>query len=122
MQPSDLSFCFICQERDENHPKSGVINFMNTFILALHYILVYIFCDCVLSRLVMTVSVRQIIDCSPPGSSVYEILQIRILEWLPCPPPGDLSNPRIEPPSLKSSALSGTFFTTSTTWEIPYIF
>ena len=27
------------------------------------------------------------IDCSPPGSSVHGILQARILEWLPCPPP-----------------------------------
>ena len=30
------------------------------------------------------------------------ILQARILEWLPCPPPGDLSNPGIKP---RSSAL-----------------
>ena len=36
-------------------------------------------------------------DCSPPGSSV--ILQARILEWLPCPPPGGLPNPGIEPGS-----------------------
>ena len=27
-------------------------------------------------------------DCSPPGSSVHGILQARMLEWLPCPPPG----------------------------------
>ena len=30
---------------------------------------------------------------------------------LPCPPPGDLPNPGIEPASLKSSALAGRFFT-----------
>ena len=36
---------------------------------------------------------------------------------LPCPPPGDLPNPRVEPMSLKSPALAGRFFTTSTTWE-----
>ena len=29
-------------------------------------------------------------DCSPPGSSVHGILQVRILHGLPCPPPGDL--------------------------------
>ena len=29
-------------------------------------------------------------DCSPPGSSVHGISQARIVEWLPCPPPGDL--------------------------------
>ena len=36
---------------------------------------------------------------------------------LPCPPPGDLPIPGIEPSSLMSPALAGGFFTTSTTWE-----
>ena len=36
---------------------------------------------------------------------------------LPCPPPGDLPNPGIEPVSLASPALAGGFFTTSATWE-----
>ena len=35
---------------------------------------------------------------------------------LPCPPPGDLLHPEIEPTSL-TSALAGGFFTTSATWE-----
>ena len=36
---------------------------------------------------------------------------------LPCPPSGDLPDPGIEPSSLMSPALTGGFFTTSTTWE-----
>jgi len=36
---------------------------------------------------------------------------------LPCPPPGDLPNPGIEPRYLMSPALAGGFFTTSITWE-----
>ena len=36
---------------------------------------------------------------------------------LPCPPPGDLPNPGVEPVSFTSSPLAGKFFTTSTTWE-----
>ena len=36
---------------------------------------------------------------------------------LPCLPPGGLPNPGIEPVYLKSPALAGRFFTTSTTWE-----
>ena len=36
---------------------------------------------------------------------------------LPCPPSGDLCNPRIEPTSLMSLALAGRFPTTSATWE-----
>jgi len=38
---------------------------------------------------------------------------------LPCPPPGDLPDPGIEPASLMSGALAGGFFTTSTIWEAP---
>ena len=57
--------------------------------------------------------------CSPPGSSVHGILQARILEWLPCPPPGDFPNLGIEPVSLTSPMLAGRFFTTSATWEAP---
>ena len=41
--------------------------------------------------------------------------------WLPCPPSGDLPDPGIKPLSLKSLALSGGFFTTSTTWETPWV-
>ena len=36
---------------------------------------------------------------------------------LPCPPPGDLPDPGTEPTTLKSPALAGKLFTTSTTWE-----
>ena len=56
-------------------------------------------------------------DCSPPDSSVHGILQARILEWLPCPPPGDLPDLGIKPGSLLSPALAGRSFTTSATWE-----
>ena len=38
---------------------------------------------------------------------------------LPCPPPGDLPEPGIEPASLKSPALADRFFTSSATWEAP---
>ena len=34
---------------------------------------------------------------------------------LPCPPPGDLLDPGVTPASLKSPALAGRFFITSTT-------
>ena len=32
------------------------------------------------------------VDCSPAGSPLHGILQARILEWVPCPSPGDLPN------------------------------
>ena len=36
---------------------------------------------------------------------------------LPCPPPGDLPDPEIEPVSLTFPAVAGGFFVTSATWE-----
>ena len=36
---------------------------------------------------------------------------------LPCPSPGNLPNPGIEPMSLMSPALAGRFFTPTATWE-----
>ena len=49
------------------------------------------------------------------GSSVHGIL--KAWSGLPCPPPGYLPNPGIEPTSLRYPALAGGFFTTSTTYK-----
>ena len=56
-------------------------------------------------------------DCSPPGSSVHGILQEEYWSGLPFPPPGDLSNPGMEPLSLLSPALTGRLFTPGTSWD-----
>ena len=58
---------------------------------------------------------------SSPGSSVHRILQARMLEWVAMPSIGGSFNPGIKPASLMSPALAGGFFTTSATWEAPYI-
>ena len=49
-------------------------------------------------------------DCGPPGFSRQDY-------WsgLPCPPPGDLPDPEIEPTSLTRPALADGFFTTGAT-------
>ena len=52
-------------------------------------------------------------DCKLPGSSVHEVLQARILEWVA----RDLPDPRIELLFLVSPELTGGFVSTSTTWE-----
>ena len=57
-------------------------------------------------------------DCSQPPLSMGFSRQ-EYWSGLPCPPPGDLPNPGIEPVSLMSPALAGGFFTTSATWEAP---
>ena len=61
--------------------------------------------------------------CGPMGlpvSSVRGILQARILEWVACPPPGDLPNAGIKPVPFMFPALAGGFFITSATWEAQY--
>ena len=42
-----------------------------------------------------------------PGSSVHGILQAGVLEWVVCPPPGDLPNSGIQPrsPALQVDSL-----------------
>ena len=50
-------------------------------------------------------------DCSPPGCSVHEILQARILEWVAFPSPRDLPVPGINPSSLATPPLADGFFT-----------
>ena len=50
-------------------------------------------------------TLRDPMDCSPPGSSVHGILQARILEWVAMPFSRDLPNPGIEPVSLVCPAL-----------------
>ena len=42
------------------------------------------------------------LDCSPPGSSVHEVPQARILEQVLLPAPVDLPHPGIEPTSRVS--------------------
>ena len=47
-------------------------------------------------------------DCSPPGSSVYGILQARILEWVAVPFSRGSSQPRNH---TRVSCIAGRFFT-----------
>ena len=47
------------------------------------------------------------------------ILQARILEWVAMPSSRGSSQPRDQPKSLVSCALTGRFLTTSTTWGSP---
>ena len=46
-------------------------------------------------------------DCSPPGSSVHEILQAEHWSGSPCPPPRGLPEPGIKPrsPALQADSL-----------------
>ena len=52
-------------------------------------------------------------DCSPPGSSVYGILQARILGWVAISFFRGLLDPGREPGLLLSPALADGFFTTA---------
>ena len=70
-----------------------------------------------LSRALLFVTLWTVAHQAPPsmGFSRQEYW-CRLL----CPSPGDLPNPGIKPMSLKSPALAGRFFTTSSTGEALY--
>ena len=53
-------------------------------------------------------SESEVVDCSPPGSSIHEILQARILEWVAISFSRGLPDPGIEPrpPTLQADALT----------------
>ena len=79
-------------------------------------------CVCVCVSVCVSVCCTQLcptlcypMGCSLPGSSLYGIFQARILNRLPFPTPGDLLHPGIEPTSLTSPALAGSFFITKET-------
>ena len=55
-------------------------------------------------------------DCSPLGSSVIEFARQECWSGLPCPPRGDLADPRMTCISYILH-LGGRFFTTSATWK-----
>ena len=56
------------------------------------------------------------VDCSPPGSSVHEILQARILEWVAISYSRGSSQPR-DRTHFSCISCIGRFFTTRATWE-----
>ena len=68
-------------------------------------------CVCVLvAHLYLTLC--DLMDYSPPESSVCGIPQVRILEWVAMSSSRGLPHPGIESMSLTSPALVGRFFTT----------
>ena len=78
----------------------------------------HLFLRCIpLACVLSCVQLCNTMDCNPPGFSVHEVFQAKVL-WneLPFPshpPPQevDLPDPGIEPMSLASPVLAGGFFT-----------
>ena len=66
---------------------------------------------CACSRSVTSVvSNCDVMNCSPPGSSVGGTFQARVVGWAAFPPPGDLPDQGLEPTSPAAPALAGRFF------------
>ena len=82
---------------------------------------VFLCCVCELSRFshVQLFATLWTVACQAPLSMGFS----RQEYWsgLPCPPPGKLPEPGIEPTSLSSPALAHGFFTTGATWEAHFI-
>ena len=76
-------------------------------------------CACVLSHFscVQPFVTLWTVACQAPLS--MEFSRQKYWSGLPCPPPGDLPDPGIEPGPLVSPAVAGRFFTTAATREAP---
>ena len=73
-------------------------------------------CACLshLRRVHLSVNLWTVAHQAPPFTGFFR--QEYWNGW-PCPPPGDLPDPRIKPVSIMSPALAGRFFSTNITWE-----
>ena len=60
-----------------------------------------------------------IVACQAPLS--MEFSRQEYWNGLPLPTPGDIPDPGIKPVSLMSPSLADRFFTTSATWEAPFL-
>ena len=89
-----------------------------TFVLYLRFQIQLVLCA-VLSRLshVWFFTTLWTIACQAALSMGFS--RQEYLRRLPCPPPGDLPNPGVEPASFTSPVLACGFFTTSAIWEAP---
>ena len=74
--------------------------------------------DAVLSRVRLFANPRTVAHQAPLSTGFP---RQEYLSGVPFPPPGDLPNPEIELISVQSPALTGGFFTTSTTWEALFL-
>ena len=70
-------------------------------------------CCCLVAKLYLTVC--DLMDCSPPGSSVQGILQARVLEWVAIPSSRGSSWPRDQ---TWVSCIAGWFFTVRASREV----
>ena len=62
------------------------------------------------------------VNCSPPGSSVYGILQARILEWAAMLSTSRSSRPRDQTHGPCSSCIAGRFFTAEPPEKPGYVY
>ena len=78
-----------------------------------HFLYIFISTLCVCSVLQSCLTLFDLVDGSPPGSSARGILfpSQEYWSWLSFPAPEDLPDPEIQPLSLAPTALAGGFFT-----------
>ena len=98
------------------------INFPKVNVYIYFVLYIYIHTHTYTKSLQLCPTLCEPMDCSWPGYCVHGILLGKNTGVLPCPPPGDLRDPGINPASLTSPALAGRFFTTSAIGEVIYIY
>ena len=79
-------WCWLCWGAREGHERNSMANTDAVTVCV-------IFCGCCLV-LKLYPTLWDPMDCSPPGSSIHGILQVRTLEWVAMPSSRGSSRPR----------------------------
>ena len=79
------------------------------------------FCVCVLSHFSRVLLFETLWTVAHQAPLSMGFFRQEYWSGSPCPPPGDLPKPGIEPTVLMSAALAGGSFTTGATEEAPYL-
>ena len=76
-------------------------------------------CVCVCARAQLCPTLRELMDCNPPGSSICGIFQTRILEWVAISHPSGSSQPRHRTRISSISCIGRWILYRCITWEAP---
>ena len=92
----------------------GALNFRSAWCVPQRLLTLVCHQEMLCAQLLSHVQLCDPMDCNLPGSSVHEISQARLLEWVAISFSSRSSRPNDQ---THVSCLADRFFTTSTTWE-----
>ena len=114
----DTKFAAVLFLETKSSNKWDIFQMMTIQTVVYLYTIIVYYVRVLISKLLQScLTLYDPVNCSLTGSSLYEIFQARMLEWVAMTSSRGSSQPGIKPMSLMSSALVGRFITTSAIWD-----